>query len=117
MDFGFVEKRMYPLYCEDNGRPAVNPVILFKMLFIGFLYGIRSERQLVRDIEVNMAYRWFLGLGIKGKVPHASTLSQNRRRRFEGTDIFRELFEDVVEMAAKRGVCGGDNYFLQFLPI
>ena len=111
MDFGFVRKRMYPLYCEDNGRPAVDPVVLFKMLFIGYLYGIRSERQLVRDIEVNMAYRWFLGLGIKGKVPHASTLSQNRRRRFDGTDVFRELFEDVVEIAAKKGYVDGSALF------
>jgi transposase len=81
VDFSFIRERVAGLYCADNGRPAIDPVILFKMLVIGYLFGIRSERQLVRDIQVNVAYRWFLGLTLKDKVPDASTLSQNRRRR------------------------------------
>ena len=70
------------MYCADNGRPALDPELLFKMLFIGYLFGIRSERQLVREVEVNVAYRWFLGLGLADNVPEASIFSQNRRRRF-----------------------------------
>lgn len=66
----------------DNGRPALDPVVLFKMLFIGYLFGVRSERQLMREIQVNVAYRWFLGLRLTDKVADASTISQNRRRRF-----------------------------------
>ena len=58
-----MKERQYPLYCADNGRPAVNPAVLFKMLFICHLHGIQPERQLVREIEVNVAYRWFSGLG------------------------------------------------------
>ncbi|MFW3617157.1 transposase, partial [Billgrantia antri] len=73
--------------CEDNGRPALDPVLLFKALFIGYLFGIRSERQLVRELQVNVAYRWFLGLRLTDKVPDASTFSQNRRRRFRDSDI------------------------------
>lgn len=111
MDFGFVRERLYPLYCADNGRPAVDPVVLFKMLFLGYLYGIRSERQLVREIEVNVAYRWFLGLGLGGPVPNHSTISQNRRRRFDGTDVFRELFEDVVLLAMEKGVVDGKGLY------
>lgn len=111
MDFGFVRERLYPLYCPDNGRPATDPVVLFKMLFIGYLYGVRSERQLVREIEVNVAYRWFLGLGLSDKVPHASTISQNRRRRFDGTDVFRELFEDVVVQAIRLGCVDGAGLY------
>ena len=61
IDFSFIRDLTRDLYCHTNGRPAVDPVVLFKMLFIGYLYGIRSERQLVKDIEVNLAYRWFLG--------------------------------------------------------
>ena len=80
--FGFIREKVKSLYCLDNGRPAIDPVVLFKMLFIGYLFGVRSERQLVRDIEVNVAYRWFLGLGFKDKVPDTSTINQNRRRRF-----------------------------------
>lgn len=59
----------------------------FKMLFIGYLFGVRSERQLIRKIQVNVAYHWFLDLSLTGKVPDASTLIQNRRRRFAQTDI------------------------------
>ena len=84
------------MYCKDNGRPAIDPVVLFKMLFIGYLYGIRSERQLEKEIQVNVAYRWFLGLSLTDEVPDHSTISQNRRRRFKGTDIFQKVFDEIV---------------------
>jgi len=111
IDFSFVRDRLYPLYCSDNGRPAVDPEVLFRMVFIGYLYGIRSERELIRQIEVNVAYRWFLGYGLRDKIPHHSTISQNRRRRFEGTDVFRELFEDVVVLAIKAGYVTGESLY------
>ncbi|MET3753626.1 transposase, partial [Rhizobium binae] len=60
IDFSFIHDRVALLYCPDNGRPALDPTLMFKALFIGYLFGIRSERQLVREIEVNVAYRWFL---------------------------------------------------------
>lgn len=82
-------------------------VTLFKMLFIGYLFGIRSERQLVREIQVNVAYRWFLGLRLTDKVPDASTLSQNRRRRFVDTDIEQVIFDTIVEQAIEHGLIGG----------
>ena len=59
--FDFIREATQHLYCENNGRPAIDPEVLFKMLFIGYLFGIRSERRLVKEIEVNVAYRWFLG--------------------------------------------------------
>ncbi len=111
MDFSFVRKRLYPLYSSNTGRPAVDPEVLFRMVFIGYLYGIRSERELVRQIEVNIAYRWFLGYGLRDKIPHHSTISQNRRRRFEGSDVFRELFEDVVECAMQNGYVSGQGLY------
>jgi transposase len=77
IDFSFIVEKTRPLYCEDNGRPCVDPVMLFKMLFIGYLYGIRSERRLVEEVQVNVAYRWFVGLSLTDKVPHATTFSQN----------------------------------------
>ena len=64
IDFSFIREITKDLYCHNNGRPAVDLVVLFKMLFIGYLFGIRSERQLVKDIEVNIAYRWFLGFSL-----------------------------------------------------
>jgi len=97
--FDFIRDATRHLYCADNGRPAVDPVQLFKMLFIGYLFGIRSERQLVREILVNVAYRWFLGLSLTDRVIDASTFSQNRRRRFAGSDIEQTIFDRIVETA------------------
>jgi transposase len=111
IDFDFIRERTAHLYCADNGRPAVDPELLFKMLFIGYLFGIRSERQLIREIQVNVAYRWFLGLRLTDKIPDASTLSQNRRRRFAGTDIEQIIFDDIVEQAIKQGLIGGRVFY------
>ena len=64
IDFSFIAEKCRPLYCQDNGRPCIDPVMLFKMLLIGYLYGIRSERRLIEEIRVNIAYRWFVGLSL-----------------------------------------------------
>ncbi|MBZ9606467.1 IS1182 family transposase [Clostridium estertheticum] len=96
MDFSFIRELTKKYYCLDNGRPGVDPILLFKMLFIGYLFGIKSERQLVKEIEVNVAYRWFLGLSLTDTIPDHSTISQNRRRRFKGTDVFQKIFDEVV---------------------
>jgi transposase len=107
IDFSFIRELTKDLYCLDNGRPAVDPIILFKMLFIGYLFGIRSERQLVRDIEVNIAYRWFLGLSLTDKIPDHSTISQNRRRRFKDTDIAQQIFDNIVLQAISHKLVEG----------
>lgn len=107
ISFEFIHEKVKGLYCADNGRPAIPPDVLFKMLFIGYLFGIRSERQLVRDIEVNVAYRWFLGLGFRDNVPDASTLSQNRRRRFKSSGIYQEIFDEIVMQAVNRRLVDG----------
>lgn len=107
IDFEFIRNEVAHLYCKDNGRPPVAPVRLFKMLILGYLFGIKSERQLVKDIEVNVAYRWFLGMGLTEKVIDASTFSQNRIRRFNGTDIFERIFTNIVEQAMTKGLIGG----------
>lgn len=111
IDFSFIHDEVRHLYCEDNGRPAVDPLVLFKMLFIGYLFGIRSERQLVREIQVNVAYRWFLGLSLTDKVIDASTFSQNRRRRFEGSGIEQVIFDAIVEQAIEQGLVGGQALY------
>ena len=86
IDFTFIHELVAPYYCADNGRPALDPTLMFKALFVGYLFGIRSERRLIEEIRVNVAYRWFLALKLTDEVFDASTLSQNRRRRFNGTD-------------------------------
>ena len=107
IDFSFIHDRVAHLYCANNGRPALDPVMLFKMLFIGYLFGVRSERQLMREIEVNVAYRWFLHLRLSDKVPDASTISQNRRRRFNDSEIYQEIFDEIVEQAIRAGLVDG----------
>lgn len=107
IEFDFIRTDCAPLYCPNNGRPALDPVMLFKMLFIGYLFGVRSERRLVKEIEVNVAYRWFVGLRLTDPVPDASTFSQNRRRRFAGTDIEQRIFDGIVEQAIEHKLITG----------
>ena len=107
IDFSFIHDRVAGLYCLDNGRPPLDPTLMFKALFIGYLFGVRSERQLVRDIEVNVAYRWFLRLKLTDPVFDASTLSQNRRRRFNDTSVAQDIFDHIVEQAIRHGLVDG----------
>ncbi len=81
--------------------------MLLKMMLLSYLFGIPSERRLVQEIQVNVAYRWFLRLGLTEKVPDASTLSQNRRRHFNHSEVFQQIFDHIVEQAIARGLVGG----------
>lgn len=107
IDFSFINKICEPYYCLDNGRPAIEPECLFRMLFIGYLYGIRSERRLVEEVKVNVAYRWFIGYDLEDKIPDASVIWQNRIRRFNGTDIPQQIFDNIVRQAMSYGLVGG----------
>lgn len=107
IDFSFIDELCRPYYCADNGRPAVDPTMLFKMLLIGYLFGIRSERRLVEEVKVNVAYRWFLGLGLTDKVPDASVIWQNRRRRYKGADVAQQIFDEIVFQAMDLGLVSG----------
>ena len=107
IDFSFINEICKPYYCLDNGRPAIEPEVLFRMLFIGYLYGIRSERRLVEEVNVNVAYRWFLGYTLEDKIPDVSVIWQNRIRRFNGTDIPQQIFDNIVRQAMSYGLVGG----------
>jgi transposase len=111
IDFSFIHELSAPHYCADNGRPPLDPTLMFKALFIGYLFGVRSERQLVREIEVNVAYRWFLGLSLTDKVFDASTLSQNRRRRFSDAAVPQAIFDRIVEQAIGLGLVDGTTLY------
>ena len=107
IDFEFIRDSVKHLYCPDNGRPAIDPVRLIKMMLLGYLFGIPSERRLVKEIQVNVAYRWFLRMGLTEKVPDASTLSQNRIRRFNDSDVFQQIFDHIVTQALSGGMANG----------
>ena len=107
VDFSFIYDEVRDLYCPDNGRPGIDPVALVKYLLVGYLYGIESERRIEQEIQVNMAYRWFLGLDLDDRVPDHSTISQNRRRRFQGENLFRRLFEHIVHLCMEQALADG----------
>jgi transposase len=111
IDFSFIHDRVADLYCMDNGRPPLDPTMMFKALFIGYLFGVRSERQLVREIEVNVAYRWFLRLKLTEPVFDASTLSQNRRRRYKDATVAQDIFDAIVGQAIAKGLVDGEVLF------
>ena len=96
VDFSFIYDLCAPLYCADNGRPAIDPEILFRMLLVGYLYGIKSEARLEEEINYNIAYKWFCGLDLTDKAPDATTISQNRRRRFRDNNIAEEIFNEIL---------------------
>jgi transposase len=110
IDFSFIGEKVRPFYSENNGRPS-DPIMLFKMMFIGYFYGIRSERQLEREVQMNVAYRWFLGLKLNDPVPDHSTISWNRRTRFKDTNIFQEIFDEIVLQAINHKMVGGRVLF------
>ena len=107
VDFSFVYDKLASYYCNDNGRPSIDPVIIVKSLLIGFLYGINSERRLEQELRYNVAYRWFLGLSFDEAIPDHSTISQLRRRKFNNADLFKELFVHVVRLCAEAGLIDG----------
>jgi transposase len=107
IDFSFIYDEVRDLYCQNNGRPSVDPVVLVKYLLVGFLDGITSEREIERRVRRDLVYRWFLRLELDGRVPDHSTISQLRRRKFNGSDLFRKIFERVLAMCIEKGLVEG----------
>lgn len=96
IDWHFIYELVQDKYCSDNGRPSMDPVMLIKIPVIQYLYGIKSMRQTIKEIQVNVAYRWFLGLDMFDSVPHFSTFGKNYTRRFKDTDLFEQIFERIL---------------------
>jgi transposase len=111
ISFEFIYDVVKDLYCENNGRPSIDPVVLFKIILIQYIFGIRSMRQTIREIEVNMAYRWFLGYGMIEKVPHFTTFGKNYERRFADSDIFEKIFEQILMEAVRCGFVDASAIF------
>ena len=97
-------------YYPQLGRPSIDPVLMIRMLIIGYVFAIRSERALCRDVQVNLAYRWFCGLSIEDKVPDHSAFSRARNDRFRDSGIFRSVFEHVVGTCIAAGLVGGEGF-------
>ena len=109
LDLSWVHGELAPYY-PKIGRPSVDPVLMIRMLVVGYAFAIRSERMLCREVQVNLAYRWFCGLSIEDKLPDHSAFSRARNQRFRDSDIFRQVFERVVEACIAAGLVGGEGF-------
>jgi len=109
LDLSWVYNELAPHY-PSIGRPSIDPVLMIRMLIIGYVFAIRSERALCREVQVNLAYRWFCGLSIEDKLPDHSAFSRARNERFHDSDIFRRVFERVVAACITANLVGGRGF-------
>jgi len=109
LELSWVHSELAPFY-PKLGRPSIDPELMIRMLIIGYVFAIRSERGLCRDVQVNLAYRWFCGLSIEDKVPDHSAFSRARHERFRDSDMFRQVFERVVAACIAAGLVGGEGF-------
>ena len=111
IDFTFIYDEVKELYCSDNGRPSIDPVVLFKLVFIQALEGLKSMRQTCKKVKVDAEYRWFLGIPFGVDTPHFSTFSKNYERRFKDSDIFEKIFINIVNQAIKYHLVDGTTFY------
>lgn len=112
INLDFIYELVKDTYCEDNGRPSIDPVVLVKIVLIQHLFGIPSMRKTIREIEVNNAYRWYLGYSLYEKIPHFSTYGKNYVRRFKETGLADEIFNKVLEVAIDGGFIHPEQVFI-----
>jgi len=108
ISFAFVREKLKQSY-SDTGRPSIDPELLLRILLIGYLYGISSERKLVEELRMHLAWRWFTGLGFDQEIPHHSTFSKNRHGRFQESKLFEQLFEEIVRQCVEVGLVHGEH--------
>jgi transposase len=109
LDLSWVYAELAPYYSRF-GRPSIDPALMIRMLIVGYVFGIRSERALCRDVRVNLAYRWFCGLNLEDNIPDHSAFSRARNERFRDGDVFRRVFERVVSACMAAGLVGGEGF-------
>ena len=107
VSFNFIYDLLAPYY-PATGRPSVDPVSMFKMLLIGYLYGIKSERRLVEEVQLNIAYRWFCGFELDDTIPNHSTFSKTRTRKWQQSDLFQKAFYEIVKQCIDSGLIDGE---------
>ena len=109
LDFDRVREYLEPFY-SHTGRPSIDPELMIRMLLVGYCYGIRSERRLCEEVNFNLAYRWFCHLGLEDDVPNHSSFSKNRLGRFRDSDVFRCVFNMIVERCVSAGLVKGEGF-------
>jgi len=109
LDLNDLRSHLSPFY-SHTGRPSVDPVLMMRMLILGYAFGIRSERRLCEEVRLNLAYRWFCRLGLEDGVPDHSTFTKNRHGRFRDSGLFHHVFETVLARCMKEGLVGGEGF-------
>ncbi len=109
LDLSWLRRKLAPYY-SPIGRPSIDPELMIRMLLIGYCYSIRSDRRLCQEVKMNLAYRWFCGLGLEDAVPDHSSFSVNRHGRFRDSDILRTVFEGVMRDCMEAGLVGGEGF-------
>lgn len=109
LDLSWVHKELAPYY-SHTGRPSIDPVLMIRMLVVGYVFALRSERRLCSEVQVNLAYRWFCKLSVEDQIPDHSVFSRARHERFRDSDALRRVFEDVVAMCIAAGLVGGEAF-------
>jgi transposase len=109
LDLSWVHKELSPYY-SHTGRPSIDPVLMIRMLLVGYVFAIRSERRLCSEVQVNLAYRWFCQLGIEDRIPDHSVFCRARHERFRESDALRRVFEGVVAKCIAAGLVGGEGF-------
>jgi transposase len=105
LDLSWLRGELAPHY-SSMGRPSIDPELMIRMLVVGYVFAVRSERLICREVQVNLAYRWFCKLGIEDGIPDHSAFSRTRNERFREGDVFRRVFERVVEEFIAAGLAG-----------
>src|SRR3954453_6475943 len=109
LDLSWLRGELDPHY-SSIGRPSIDPELMIRMLIVGYVFAIRSERLICREVQVNLAYRWFCDLGLEDTIPDHSAFSRARNERFRQSDIFRRVFERVVESCIAAELVGGEGF-------
>jgi transposase len=107
LDLSWVHKELAPYY-SHTGRPSIDPVLMIRMLLVGYVFAIRSERRLCSEVQVNLAYRWFCKLSIEDSIPDHSVFCRARHERFRESEALRRVFEGVVAKCIAAGLVGGE---------
>jgi transposase len=108
LDMGFI-RGLCRKYYSHTGQPSVDPIVLFKMMLLGYLFGITSERKLAEECTVNLAFRWYLGYDLDEATPNHSVISKARGR--SGKKVFGEFFQEVLSICVEKGLVGGEKIF------
>ena len=109
LDLGWVHKELGPYY-SHTGRPSIDPVLMIRLLIVGYVFAIRSERRICAEVQVNLAYRWYCRLSVEDKIPDHSVFSRARHERFRESDALRRVFERVVGLCIAAGLVGGEAF-------